>query len=258
MFKRFPPFLFAAIISGIIAGTLTYLGKNGTIKQVENFNPIHMVDSRLEPDANTPDQLLMKIDGSWHFSIGDQPTWAAVDFDHSDWHQLEAGETWESQGFEDYDGYAWYRKVVTLPAMEDEVDLVLKMGHIDDVDELFFNGKKIGGTGIMPPHYQTGYHDLRRYAIPANAVQWGATNTIAVRVYDGGGEGGLREGIRGIYITAPKPKPKLTCQAPGSSLLNLSLSNMARAPNGVRSMCPVPGNRKALATMTALPGTARP
>lgn len=209
MFKRFPPFLFAALLSGLVAGTLTYLSKNGTIEHPEKFNPVNFVEASLEAVSPQPDKLLMKIDGPWFFSIGDQSEWSSMDFDHSNWQKVEAGETWENQGFEAYDGYAWYRKEILIPAMEDEAELVLKMGKIDDSDELFFNGKLIGATGGMPPNYHTGYHDIRRYALATTAIRWGETNVIAVRVYDGGGEGGLREGFRGLYVTAPKPKPQI-------------------------------------------------
>jgi len=55
----------------------------------------------------------------------------------------------------------------------------------------YFNGQILGSTGGLPPDYETGYGELRAYTVPMDRVGWGAQNTIAVRVYDGGGGGGI-------------------------------------------------------------------
>ncbi|TFH22057.1 MAG: hypothetical protein E4H10_14355, partial [Bacteroidia bacterium] len=67
--------------------------------------------------------------------------------------------------------------------------LVLYLGRIDDCDVSYWNGEVIGQTGKMPPGYVTGYGEDRAYPIPVEKVLWGQVNTIAVRVYDGGGGG---------------------------------------------------------------------
>lgn len=53
---------------------------------------------------------------------------------------------------------------------------------MDDCDEVWVNGQRVGG--------QCGYDQLRRYAVPAGVLRAGA-NWIAVRMTDTGGGGGF-------------------------------------------------------------------
>jgi cephalosporin-C deacetylase-like acetyl esterase len=69
--------------------------------------------------------------------------------------------------------------------------LILYLGRIDDCDVTYFNGEVVGQSGKMPPEYESGYGEQRAYTIPVDLIQWGEENTIAVRVYDGGGGGGI-------------------------------------------------------------------
>lgn len=127
---------------------------------------------------------------------GDDPAWSNPAFDDSGWKAIEAGIGWENQGFGTYDGYAWYRQSVFIPvSLKKEAiengGMVLHLARIDDCDVTYFNGKEVGSTGGMPPDYETGYGDPRAYLVPADQVAWGEDNMIAVRVYDGGGGGGI-------------------------------------------------------------------
>jgi alpha-L-fucosidase 2 len=93
-----------------------------------------------------------------------------------------------------HDGFAWYRCFVIVPVSWKDNPLTLLLDQIDDSDETFFNGAKIGATGSMPPGYTSGADQARRYEIPSSAVRYGNWNLIAVRVYDGGGDGGFAHG----------------------------------------------------------------
>ena len=57
---------------------------------------------------------IISLSGTWKFSIGDDIRWASPSWDDSDWDQLNAPEQWERQGYDDYNGYAWYRKKVRI------------------------------------------------------------------------------------------------------------------------------------------------
>ncbi|MEK7475000.1 MAG: acetylxylan esterase [Candidatus Coatesbacteria bacterium] len=134
----------------------------------------------------------------WKFALGDGPERAATGFDDSGWKPIEAGKPWEQAGYPDYDGYAWYRIRVRVPAAWRNSEayrvkraLLLSLGPIDDCDQTFFNGELVGGTGRMPPEYASAYNVPRRYEIAESQVNWDGDNVIAVRVYDGGGAGGL-------------------------------------------------------------------
>ncbi len=153
-------------------------------------------------DANARDDWKEVVDlsGKWKFIIGDNLNWAKVNLDDSDWESIRVPDNWESQGFHGYDGYAWYRTSFD----GDELDkghggYSLFLGYIDDIDEVFFNGVKIGRTGSFPPEFSTAYNAKRRYQIPNELINYQGRNVIAVRVYDAMLEGGIVDGDIGIY-----------------------------------------------------------
>jgi cephalosporin-C deacetylase-like acetyl esterase len=132
----------------------------------------------------------------WKFKTGDNSAWAWPEYDDSGWETIRAGTDWENQGYDTYDGFAWYRQKVIIPEdlrkpAADNGGLILKLANIDDSDVTYFNGQILGSTGGLPPDYQTGYGDPRVYTVPVDQILWGEKNTIAVRVYDGGGSGGI-------------------------------------------------------------------
>lgn len=115
------------------------------------------------------------------------------------WPDISPLTVWEKQGYEGYDGYAWYRvKVVVPSSMKRNAykygGLMLKLGKIDDADVTYFNGHIVGQTGKLPPDYASAYDVQRSYIIPPVYIAWDKKNTIAVRVYDAGGDGGLYGG----------------------------------------------------------------
>ncbi len=135
------------------------------------------------------------------FATGDDPARSRVDFDDSGWKTLSTLRNYEQQGFEGYDGWSWYRIHVTIPsALRTTVHwqqrLRIYLSSIDDVDETFLNGVKIGQTGHLPGDaeaYDTMWQALREYFVDLTSglVRWDADNVIAIRVYDGSGGGGF-------------------------------------------------------------------
>src|SRR5512145_1485934 len=105
--------------------------------------------------------LLQSLKGDWLFSIGLDENWSSPSFDDSKWEKIRVPSAWEDQGFNGYNGYAFYRKKITVPASYKGRMLYLKMGYIDDVDAVYLNGHKIGSTGSFPPNYVTAYNANR-------------------------------------------------------------------------------------------------
>ena len=202
MFKRFPPFLLVACISGIVAGGISYFQYHFEMDRYESaVHPEHI--------KKESTKLLLDLKGYWLFSEGDDKAWAAPDYYDSDWGEIRPGQPWEDQGYRHYDGFAWYRKHITIPQPSIKGDLLLKLGFIDDADEVYLNGILIGSSGGMPPTFQTAYNHAREYLIPVSQVKWGEENLIAVRVYDDGSDGGILEGPLGLFTTDPKPVPDI-------------------------------------------------
>jgi alpha-L-fucosidase 2 len=112
------------------------------------------------------------------------------------WTWTNVPTNWDGLGqtYAKHDGFGWYRTLVRVPADWAGSDLRLVLGRIDDVDETFFNGKRVGATGSMPPESRTQWQTLRRYDVPADLVRFDDWNLLAVRVYDSGGLGGIYSG----------------------------------------------------------------
>ncbi len=136
---------------------------------------------------------IVELSGNWKFEIGDNMNWANRDFNDKNWESIKVPSDWESEGFPGYDGYAWYRKEFVIEEIKREESYYLKLGTIDDSDMAFVNGKLVGQTGGFPPDYFTAYSKHRKYTVPAEYLNNGK-NIIAIRVFNGGMDGGLRYG----------------------------------------------------------------
>ncbi len=146
------------------------------------------------------DSKVRTLKGSWKFAIGDNKEWAYPEYNDSKWDRIYAPMRWERQNYYNYNGYAWYRKSFRLSPKYENTNLYLYLGRIDDVDEVYINGKLIGSSGSYPPEYQTAYQVSRKYRIPAGVLNYNKENIIAVRVYDHNEYGGIISGDLGIYV----------------------------------------------------------
>ncbi|MDP3911906.1 MAG: alpha-galactosidase [Gemmatimonadales bacterium] len=141
--------------------------------------------------------------GPWRFRTGDDPRYAARDYDDEAWEEIAVPEVWERSGHADYDGRAWYRTRFALPARARTAPpaATLEIGKIDDADETFINGVPVGQTRDRLAY--------RRYAVPADALNWGGENILAVRVLDAGGPGGIwslrRDHPAGTWVVQGAP-----------------------------------------------------
>ncbi len=127
----------------------------------------------------------------------------AADFDDSKWQVVEAPRGMELYGgaWNNADGEAVLRKVIEVPAALRGQDLKLSLGAIDDYDDTYFNGVRVGGVGAENPE---AYAVQREYTIPANLVKPGK-NVIAVRVWDKFGGGGFTgSDVKGLQLKSPK------------------------------------------------------
>lgn len=163
-------------------------------KMIRLINVLLLIFMCMGTNAHDKYKEILDLSGKWRFSIGDNKEWASTEFDDSDWETIDVPKRWENEGFYGYDGYAWYRTKFELGKEYENLPMFLSLGYIDDVDEVFFNGVKIGRTGSFPPYYSTAYNAKRFYLIPSDLMDEKGFNTIAVRVFDEGGEGGIVHG----------------------------------------------------------------
>lgn len=136
----------------------------------------------------------IQLNGTWKFSIGDDAEWKNNVYDDRSWDNIKVPARWEEEGYQGYNGYAWYRKFFNVPSSFQNRNLYLELGYVDDVDEVYFNGRKIGGSGSFPPYFNTAYNSFRKYRVPVTLVNFNGENLIAVRTYDAQLEGGIVRG----------------------------------------------------------------
>lgn len=108
--------------------------------------------------------------------------WKEPAFDHTDWKKIALPVAFDQRGLAKFDGTIWFRKTVTLTGDAVLDGATLNLGTIDDFDEAYINGIKVGGSNA--------YNVVRQYAVPRGALREGA-NTIALRVTDNIGNGGF-------------------------------------------------------------------
>jgi hypothetical protein len=162
--------------------------------QVILLTILYMPFSKLEASEWT---CLIKLDGQWKFSVGDNQNWRKPLFDDNNWDRIQVPGNWENN-YEGYNGFAWYRTSFDLKGIYEKGAISLNLGQIDDVDEVFLNGVKIGQTGSFMPNFKSAYNIERKYIIP-NGLLLQSKNVLAVRVYDTALTGGITNGSIGIY-----------------------------------------------------------
>ncbi len=135
----------------------------------------------------------------WKFRTGDNPGWASPAYNDKDWMPVQIAKYWELQGFEKYDGFAWYRTSVYLPSSlkkQAKDGLRIYLGMIDDRDTAYLNGQIIGNTA--------SWNKERVYHVESDnkAINWNGYNVISIKVYDAGGFGGMYSGQPDIRPTS--------------------------------------------------------
>jgi cephalosporin-C deacetylase-like acetyl esterase len=151
---------------------------------------------------------VVELARGWRIKMGDDLSWSSPAFDDSRWERIRVGRSWENQGHAGYDGHAWYRIRFRLPeslrdhpAVQEYKSLRLLLGRIDDVDQTWLNGKVIGSTGSFAKPYVPAWDKQRIYQVRPSAIHWDGENVLAIRVYDGAGQGGMCEGA--CSLTTP-------------------------------------------------------
>src|SRR6185437_16152144 len=104
--------------------------------------------------VQNPGTGVASLGGQWQFHLGDNLAWANPALDDSQWEQISADTTWGAQTHPSYTGFAWYRRHITIDNSSAAAtkNLAILIPPVDDVYDIYWNGKKIGSYGAMPPH----------------------------------------------------------------------------------------------------------
>ncbi len=120
--------------------------------------------------------------------IGQQAKIKFSDFEYNDeaWNSINFPGVWEGSGQKDLaglDGVVYFRKTIELNSEQIKNDAIIKLGTIDERDDTWFNGAKIGST--------VDHRDERAYKVPKELLKVGK-NILTFRVIDENGGGGMR------------------------------------------------------------------
>ncbi len=163
---------------------------------------------------------LAAVTGRWRFHRGDDAGWSKRDVDDNTWEVVTLPDNWEHHsGYTGDNVYGWFRRRIAIPEACRGRDFDLLLGQIDDVDEVWLNGERLGGTGSFPPDYRTAWNLERRYRVPARRVRGDGSDLLAIRVFDGTGNGGLlSEGVPAARVGPFDPRQSAGANATGHAV----------------------------------------
>ncbi len=169
----------------------------------------------------------------WRFRLdpddrGQSGRWYLPEFDDSGWRTISIGDFWESQGV-NYDGDAWYRRVIDAPELPPAKRAYLVFGAVDESARVYVNGEYVGGQDIG----EAGWDKPFRVDVTGTILP-GKPNAIAVFVQDTGRFGGIWKSVKLMVDSEWKsegPGPLKSAAAfCGADLVKKAQANAARYP----------------------------
>ena len=141
---------------------------------------------------------MLELPKQWAFktdpdNIGESQGWFNQTPDDS-WKPISIHEVWERQGYDRYDGYAWYTVEVDIPRIDAKTTWLL-CGAVDETFDLWINGQPAGERKGNPQ----SIWDKPTAVDITGKLATGQKNRITMRVHDVGYAGGI---WKPIWITA--------------------------------------------------------
>lgn len=152
------------------------------------------IETMLKEQQETVVKKLQQIQGGLDKNP-DTNLWKTVGFDDSKWPKMKIPGLWEEQGLVNIDGTIWFRKTIEIGEADAGQSAILELAKIDDNDETFINGTKVGETNL--------YNSDREYTVPAGILKSGK-NVIVVKVVDTGGGGGIYGDAANVKLSIGK------------------------------------------------------
>ena len=106
-------------------------------------------------------------------------------FNDSTWRTMKLPTYWEATEVGEFDGAVWFRRTIEIPKSWLDKNLTLELGPVDDMDETYVNGAKVGGM------LGGGFYSTPRVYNVSKEIVKDSILTVAVRVIDIGGGGGI-------------------------------------------------------------------
>ena len=126
------------------------------------------------------------LSGPWRFHIGDDLRWADPEINdtpgENGWETILADRPWGAQTHFAYTGFAWYRLNLRItPAPDVKTDFQLVLPSLQDICEVYWNGRLVGRYGKLPPHPSSpALNAPATFTLPDSR-----SGTLAIRVWAG-------------------------------------------------------------------------
>jgi len=167
--------------------------------RIKDENPTSIMAAKKEMQ-NTFETWSLSVKAQDPGYANGKPIWADIYADVTGWNKIQIPGLWDDQGFKDLDGIVWLRCEFDLKADELK-NGTLNLGMIDDSDETFLNGSKIGSNFNQ-------YSKNRSYKVDKMFLKEGK-NVLVVRVEDYGGGGGIYGNPNYVFFENEKIKVNL-------------------------------------------------
>lgn len=169
-----------------------WMSQTGLIAFPEFTHQIQLNEDRfsLIPSFQENEQNREKAHQAWIESlnaldmgqISTESNWQNPGMLADDWSSAQLPGIWEKSEIGNYDGIVWYRKTVNVPDSLSQMSWTLSLGCLDDMDQTWINGIKVGEM--------ENPGSFRKYQVSDQTIHSGI-NVIVVRIFDLHGDGGF-------------------------------------------------------------------
>lgn len=148
-------------------------------------NELNLLDEFKKSPQIAHDEFEKRQLAAWNdIDIGTKSKWQNPQTEINDWQDINTANSWEESEISElkgFDGVVWFQKSFEIEKI-DAKEAIIKLGKIDDFDEVYINGQKVGSTD--------SWNIMREYKFPTSLLK-PKENRLSVRVIDTGGGGGF-------------------------------------------------------------------
>jgi hypothetical protein len=119
------------------------------------------------------------VTGPWRYHAGDDPRWAQPAWPDASWRTIDP----DSGKDQDYPvaPFAWVRRAVRIERSTPQQKLGVAV-WAEDTYEVYWNGRRIGSQGVVPPPFNFPYSEPRVFELPLGTAAV-ANGVLAIRYW---------------------------------------------------------------------------
>ncbi len=148
-------------------------------------------------------KVLQQHEKKWRFAIDPDAIGLAEGWtgpmNDTGWALLDAGKTWQDQGYPNHHGAAWYRRSIDPPTVGNGQRIILYFEAVDGDAHIYLNGKAIGEH--LLGENGAGYDDPFYFDV-TDILKPGEANLLAIRVTKTTAVGGLTGKVNLLQVDA--------------------------------------------------------